>query len=59
MNDNKPTRCMECTHIRYSSKLQYYPHWYCKIAGEEVHFCEKNGQDRMKWCPLDKDGEQQ
>ena len=58
MNDNKPTRCMECPHIGFNRKLQYYPHWYCKINGEEVNFCEKYGWDLMGWCPL-KDGEQQ
>lgn len=52
MNETNDTRCMNCPYIGYNTRLQYYPNYYCKINGREVHFCEKEGWDRMEWCPL-------
>lgn len=50
-----PARCMECSFIGYSRKLEYYPVYYCKLNGEEVRFNSENGYERMEWCPLDKE----
>lgn len=58
MSNCKETRCMECPFIWLSNKLEYYPVYYCKANGQEVHFCGQNGWDRMNWCPLKKDDDE-
>ena len=46
------TRCTQCSCIRISHRLEYYPIFYCKLNGQEINFDSENGWDRMSWCPM-------
>lgn len=52
---DNPTRCVECSCMICSSRLQYYPVLYCKINGREINFNAREGWDKMKWCPLEQE----
>ena len=47
---------MECPHIGYVQRSNYYKRWYCKLNGKEVWLNTKE-ENRMDGCPLNKDGE--
>ena len=51
-NSVVPDRCDQCPHCQIQGDSGYYPHLLCIISLREVSFNEKNGWERMRWCPL-------
>lgn len=54
-NEKKPERCFSCKNCHYNHDLQYYPYCECLKNGKEIHFSDKNGWEKMVWCPLDEE----
>lgn len=53
MDNNK--HCVTCEHYRMNRKLEYYNFPYCDLNDREISFNDRNGWDRMRWCPLKED----
>ena len=52
-----PEKCSQCPHCQIQGDSGYYPYLRCDVNMREVSFNEKNGWERMIWCPLMKEGE--
>ena len=50
-----PEKCSQCPYCEIQADSGYYPYLRCNRNMREVCFNEKNGWEKMVWCPLGKE----
>ena len=55
----KIERCTECPFFEMNRQLGYYNFPFCGKNLYEITFNAENGWDKMKWCPMDKEAEEE